>query len=53
MGDLMFERAKRAIDSVHGDTSVPISKTIKNLEALRDEIDILIDMIIDNENARP
>lgn len=41
----MFERIKRLLSDMFGDTSVPPETTLVNLIELRDEIEIMIDAI--------
>ena len=41
--DALYQRAYGAIHDVHNDVSVPVSTTRCSLQALRDEIDILLD----------
>ena len=48
----LCERAKEAIQAVHGDSSVSIEQTLDSLQDLRGEIDTLIDCVeTDIENA--
>jgi len=48
----LCEKAKTAIQAIHGDTSVSIEQTLNSLKDLRDEIDILIEAVeTDIENA--
>lgn len=39
----IYEEAVEAIYRVHGDTSVPASKTLSSLHGLRDEVTTLIE----------
>lgn len=48
----LCEKAKEAIQAIHGDTSVSLEQTLDSLEELKGEIDILIDAVeTDIENA--
>jgi hypothetical protein len=43
--DDLCEDAKRAIDNVHNDISVPLDTTLESLRDLREHIDVLIDAV--------
>ena len=47
--DSYYEAALRAIKRCFSDTSVPVEETRCNMQALKDEIDILIDSLPDDE----
>ena len=43
--DMMYENAKKAIQRMFSDLSVPPETTKENLKGLRDEIDLLLDAL--------
>ncbi len=42
----LYEKAIRAADRLHSDTSVPIQRTVDSLVALKDQVDMLLDAAI-------
>jgi len=52
MADRLLEEATRAADKLHGDTSVPMSKTIDRLTDLRDHVNMLIESCGEPEEER-
>lgn len=45
----MYERILELIKELHGDTSQTAKKTLEDLKGLRDELQILIDMMEEEE----
>jgi hypothetical protein len=43
--DQLCDAAKKAIDRVHGDTSVSLGMTLESLSDVRDHLDVLIDAV--------
>lgn len=49
MNDELYKKALDAIKELFGDDSVGQSKARENLEALKDEIDVMIDTLEDDD----
>ena len=45
MNEKLYEEALTAINKLFGDTSVPVSTTRANLEALKGEIDTMLESL--------
>lgn len=45
MHEMLVKKAKRALEEVHGDQSVPLETTRESLRDLREQLNILIEAI--------